>query len=300
MTNVANKRVRGAWTLEKLAERVRKGYGQGSMSSYIPWIGVRDFSSIGTSTRMWSPKTGRMMEFLSNIERDTFLVAEFREDFVDYWEQWPLKRSHTLRAAKRLGYRHSIYFGGKIPLVMTVDGVLTTRGESRVHRKAIDCKHSKDLENPRTLEKLSITRTACHRVSLPHVLITEKAISPQLVRSILWIRMALPKTGEIEPVPNAFEVWPMRLHKRLLERPAHATVSNLCRAFDAEFELPKGFALRCMKLLMWQHLVTMDMHTDRPERTLLTALTISQPKTLLPLTVMQRLQTCLLNFRNRK
>ena len=35
----------------------------------------------------------KKMQFLSNIERDTFLVAEFREDFIDYREQWPLDRS---------------------------------------------------------------------------------------------------------------------------------------------------------------------------------------------------------------
>jgi hypothetical protein len=139
------------WSLPKLAKRIREGYGQGVLSAYVPWIGVRDLSSKGTSTRIWSPKLGRKLQFLSNIERDAFLVAEFRADFLDYWEQYPLDRERTQRAARELGYRHSIYFGTTIPVVMTVDGILSLQGPSGPTRQAIDCKHSTALST-RTLE----------------------------------------------------------------------------------------------------------------------------------------------------
>jgi TnsA endonuclease N terminal len=253
------------WTLKKIAQRIRDGFGQGVLSEYVPWIGVRDISSQGTSTRMWSPKTGRKMQFLSNIERDTFLIAEFREDFVDYWEQWPLDRNWTQWAARRLGYRHPIYIGSTIPVVMTVDAVLT-------RRTTTDCKHSDSLAHPRTSEKLAIARLACERVGLQHILVTEKANRKQLVHNILWVRMALPRSGEKLPLPGAFDLWPMRLHKHLLKSQLdhsirHMTAGDYCRWFERSFALPPGLGLRCMKLLMWQHLVELDMEAPHPERT---------------------------------
>ncbi len=47
------------WTQEKVLARKRDGHGQGTHSSYKPWLTVRDFSSIGTTTRLFSPKLGR-------------------------------------------------------------------------------------------------------------------------------------------------------------------------------------------------------------------------------------------------
>lgn len=270
--------VRG-WTRRKVESRIKNGYGQGEMASYIPWVSVRDLSSRGTSTRLYSSKTGRMMQFLSNIERDTFLMAEFREDFVDYWEQWPLERRDTLWAAERLGVRHPIYPGSSEPVVMTADAVLTRRTPIGVERLVLDCKHSDSLANERTQEKLAITRLALKRLPLPHILVTEQSISQQVIRNILWVRIAVRKQGEVEPFTGAFELWPMRLHRRLLSDQIDkvqraATVAEYCQAFGSEHSLPTGWALRCMKLLMWQHLVTFDLSFPNPAAMDVTGLAI--------------------------
>lgn len=275
------------WSLKKIATRIRKGYGQGELASYIPWIGVRDLSSKGVSTRMWSPKTGRKMQFLSNIERDAFLIAEFREDFVDYWEQWPLDRNWTQWGAARLRYRHPIYVGTRIPVVMTVDGVLTLRKGNHVTRKAIDCKNSDALKNPRTLEKLAIVRTTCERIRMPHLVVTEKQTPPQVVKNILWVRMATVKSGELEPVKGAFDMWPMRMHRHLMRHRndpefAPLPLSRYCRWFDKHYDLPVGLGLRCMKLLMWQHLVEFDLNSPAPEMTPVHALTAKATPRLAP------------------
>lgn len=267
------------WTEKKVAQRIRNGFGQGKLAEYTPWIRIRDLSSQGTSTRLWSPKTGRMMEFLSNIERDTFLVAEFRKDFVDYWEQFPLDRSWTQWAAEQLGYRHPIYVGSVIPVVMTVDGVLSQRCESGVRHTVLDCKHSDGLKGARVMEKLSIARLACERIALPHVLVTEKSANKQLVHNILWVRAALPKAGEKLPVHGAFDFWPMRLHAHLLNSSGSQQSQGLSlveysREFERCFHLPLGLGLRCMKLLIWQHLVELDMETPYPERTRIGSLNI--------------------------
>lgn len=268
--------IRG-WTRERVEWRIKHGYGQGEMASYIPWVKVRDVPSRGTSARMYSSKTGRTMHFLSDIEQNTFLMAEFREDFVDYWEQWPLERRDSLWAAERLGVRHPIYPGGKEPVVMTADAVFTRRTPTGLERRALDCKHSDSLKEARTQEKLAITKLALQRIALPHILVTEQSIGQRAIRNIKWVRIAVRKRGEIEPFAGAFEIWPMRLHKRLLadqadQRRDAYTVAEYCQAFDIEHSLPTGWALRCMKLLMWQHLVKFDLNTLSPATTLVSQL----------------------------
>jgi hypothetical protein len=259
------------WSEKKIDARVRSGYGQGTLASYLPWIGIRDLSSMGTSTRMWSPKTGRMMQFLSNVERDAFLVAEYREDFVDYWEQWPLDRRLTAWAAEHLGFRHPQYIGTTLPVVMTVDAVLTLKRGDGTVRKAVDCKHSSDLPSVRVREKLAITQAACRRQGLPHMVVTEKTHDQQQVKNILWVRIAVKKSGEVEPVHGAFDMWPMRMLRHLManaDKPAHAdlSLSEYCKRFESENSLPTGMGLRCLKLLMWQHLVEFDLSSPAPEK----------------------------------
>jgi len=273
------------WTHKKVLARIKSGHGSGSHADYKPWIGVRDLSSKGVSTRMWSPKTGRMMQFLSNIERDTFLVSEFREDFLDYWEQWPFDVSLTERVASELGYRHPQYFGSTRSVVMTVDGVLTLRKDGSTARRAIDCKHSSELSNPRTLEKLAITKGACEHLRLPHVLVTEEGLNPTVIKNILWVRIATKKAGELELVSGAYDMWPMRMHRHLMgqvskDTSPQAHLSVYCQEFEKEFQLPRGMGLRCMKLLMWQHLVEFDMSVQAPEELPLSALSIRESPSL--------------------
>ena len=269
------------WTLAKIADRARKGYGQGTGSSYVPWIGIRDLSSKGTSTRLWSPKLVRMLQFLSNIERDAFLVAEFRDDFLDYWEQWPLDRERSQRAAEQLGYRHPIYIGTRIQVVMTVDGVLTQRRGKKTVQKVIDCKDSGDLENPRTMEKLAIARRVCLGQHLRHILVTEQSTPPQRIKNIEWVRAAFPKRGEIQPVQDAFSAWPDRMLSDLRRRAQSTTLretalNSYCKSFDTRFDLPNGFALRCIKILMWQHRIEFDLDEPSPERLPLSSLALTQ------------------------
>lgn len=259
------------WTVEKLTKKIRAGHGKGELSSYQPWISIRDLSSRGTSTRLYSPKTGRVMEFLSNVERDTFLIAEFRPDFVDYWEQYPLEPHLTDHAAQQLGYRHPVYPGTSLQAVMTVDAVLTLRQDAQLVRKAIDCKHSSDLANHRTHEKLAIARLACEARRLPHILVTEQHTPAQLVRNILWSRIALPKRGEVELFEGALDILPMRIHRHLLElsqagQLQDTPITQYCKAFDISQALPTGTCLRCFKLLVWHHLVTLDMQAREVER----------------------------------
>jgi hypothetical protein len=271
------------WSENKISKRIRLGFGQGSGSSYKPWIGVRDISSRGTSTRLWSPKVGRTLQFLSNVERDAFLVAEYRDDFLDYLEQHPLERSRTMVAARKLGVRHPVYPGTKTPVVMTIDGLLFLKRGEEVIRRVVDCKHSLGKFNERTLEKLAIVQQVCDDLALPRIAVTELSVPRHQVHNILWCRMAMPRAGEVEPAPRAFEIYPMRMYEHLrvhqmTEFYAEMNVLTYCRLFEesaieSQF-LPAGFGLRCMKILMWTRRVDFDLNAKRPELLLVNQLLV--------------------------
>lgn len=59
------------------------GKGQGELSSYKPWIEVRDFPSLGMFNRVYGITTGRVHHFLSSLELAYFYILKLSEEIVD-------------------------------------------------------------------------------------------------------------------------------------------------------------------------------------------------------------------------
>lgn len=127
----------------KVAKLIALGFGQGTGSNYKPWLSFNDISSRGTTTRLFSPKVDRKMTFFSNVERNAFFVAEHCKTFLDYHEQGPMSTEITLDIARELGVRHPMYRGGRVPAVLTYDGLFFhTEGSPQL----LDCKHSRTAD----------------------------------------------------------------------------------------------------------------------------------------------------------
>ena len=116
------------WTEELIAERVKAGRGRGEGERYAPWLYVQEFSSKGTQTRVPSFKLNRTIHTFSYLERALFLYTEFQDNFLGYAEQYPMDRRVTLGAAKSLVLRHPRYPFTGVPVVMTLDALVTMRG----------------------------------------------------------------------------------------------------------------------------------------------------------------------------
>lgn len=56
------KRSRG-FTDKKYHKWLKEGKGSGELENYKPWLTIQNLSSLGTSTRCLSPKTGRSYNF---------------------------------------------------------------------------------------------------------------------------------------------------------------------------------------------------------------------------------------------
>lgn len=253
------------WTEEKIAQRIREGYGQGEHADYKPWLTIRDFSSHGTTTRIFSPKLQRAVTVFSNIERNGFFVAEFEEAFDDYWEQAPMARDETLDIAGSLGVKHPVYPGTRIPVVMTLDGVLSLRVPSGKKRKVIDCKPESALSNPRVKQKLAINREYARRHGMDYLPYTEFSTPQTVVHNIQWIRMSVPRSGDIPTMPPSADIHRTRLLRGIAHATTfvgpHKTVRDFLVAFDADWHLPQGAALRMLRDLMWTHDIAFDLQT---------------------------------------
>jgi hypothetical protein len=135
-----------AWTEEKIEKRFADGFGQGVGADYKPWLTVgRSTPSLGTSNRSGGRTTGRVHHFLSDIERNAFLIYDWAASVVDIREQFPLDRGETRAIAEAMGVRHPIYPKSDVPVVMTTDFLLDTAVDGRATQVARAVKPSAKL-----------------------------------------------------------------------------------------------------------------------------------------------------------
>src|SRR5450830_1369243 len=164
------------WTEKQIAEMQKAGLGKGTGEHYVPWLTVQSISSVGRSRRMWSDKTKRQHDLLSDVEHDLFLCLEHANDVVDIREQFPLDRQLTQAVADELKIAHPFYPGTQVPTVMTVDFMVTRIHHGTKILEAFNAKTAEEAEDTRSLEKLEIQREVCSQLGINHHLIYDAFI----------------------------------------------------------------------------------------------------------------------------
>ena len=254
------------WTEELITRRFRDGRGRGDKAAYTPWLYVQEFSSSGTQTRIPSLVVDRTVHTFSYIEKALYLVHEFEPGLVDYREQFPMDRRVTLGAAQALGIRHPLYPITRVPVVMSIDAVVTRRRiDGSLEVSAWDAKPDAELENRRVLEKLSLHRAYCAHFRMPHHIFTEQSVTKTRVRNIEWLRGAVPKPGEVETVPGLFDVHRASMLRALATTTFNITVRRFCDGFDRTYGFPAGMALRLFKVLAWERVITLNLDLEEAE-----------------------------------
>ena len=177
-----------AWTEEKIEKRFADGFGQGVSAEYRPWLTVgRSTPSLGTSNRSGGRTTGRVHHFLSDIERNAFLIYDWAATVVDIREQFPLDRGETRAIAEAMGVRHPIYPKSDVPVVMTTDFLLDTVVDGRATQVARAVKQAAKLSDRRVLEKLEIERCYWVGRGVDWVIVTERDLPPVLIENLTWL-----------------------------------------------------------------------------------------------------------------
>lgn len=155
--------------------------GEGFGKDYIPYIKANEINSKGTTVNAIDWKTGRTMEFLSQGEYYVWIILRFNDDVMDIREQFPLELEDTLAIANELGYKHPRDKKTRMTSDLLVDYKNGTQEVFSI--KA----HMKDLENPRTREKLKIEQLYWERRDIKYNTILSNSIDIDTVTNIRLI-----------------------------------------------------------------------------------------------------------------
>jgi len=251
------------WTESEIARRVRLGYGQGTGRGYKSWLTRRDFSSRGITSGLPSWKLGRSLALFSHIERNAFLVAQFHEGFGDYWENWPISRSVSLDIANELGVRHPRYPDTLVPVVMTLDGVLTTGTPEGPRYCVVDCKPDAESDKAAVAAKLAIHREFTRRMGWTYRRYSQESFPDAVVTNLVWLEGAWLDENECRVSTEDYEVLAARFYRDLTKdlagHSSNMVVRDYCYLWDRKCGLTEGCGLRCLRILMLQRLVSFDL-----------------------------------------
>ncbi|EFI70147.1 Tn7-like transposition protein A [Lysinibacillus fusiformis ZC1] len=243
------------WTEEKIARYIKLGKGQGELSEYTPWLNVQDFSSKGNVTRLNGWKTKRQHEFFSNLERSYFFLLDWSDDVLDIREQFPIDRELTFKIAEEKSIPHSIDNKNNTIIPMTTDFFITLIQNKRRVYLARTVKPSKDLEDPRIIEKFEIEREYWEKKGINWGIITEKELPEGLVKNIQWVHKFYFLDCEEDEL-LALEL--LKVIKFNVKR-LNIKIISLCNKFDEEYNLEVGTALTYIKHLIARKMIVFNM-----------------------------------------
>lgn len=247
--------IRIKWTEEKVRKFVKEGRGRGTLSSYLPWLDIREFNSLGEATNEWSDKVGRSITLLSGLERKVFVVLDWLPQVTDFWEQFPLDRDAAMKLAQNIGIAYPHH--GKVPAVLTVDFMVTLQREEKQKLVALDIKPKAQIDkNEKVFKNLELHRAYCEQAGIDHFILTEEQIPETLSTNLIQMRGA-EKT--ISDEPHRAELF-VRVREIVKAAIAHAdpslTLQQLAEHLDTHLDLDTGTAwLACMQLIIRRQII---------------------------------------------
>ena len=144
--------------------------------AYKPFILIQDVPSLGRSSRLRGIKTGRQHEFLSDLERNYFMILEFSDFVLDIREQFQLELKETLLIAEDLGIKHPTHPVTKEPITMTSDFCITQKKGETTEDIIRTTKYKQDLIDRRVIEKFQIEKTYWQSKGIHWGIVTEDEV----------------------------------------------------------------------------------------------------------------------------
>lgn len=248
---------RYTWTEEKIARFYKEGRGSGELSNYLPWLEIGNVSSDGRSHRARGWKTNRIHHFLSDLELSYFYYLEWSKKVIDIREQFPIDRESTLKIASEKNIDHSIETVNQTPIVMTTDFLITSRVENKTILIARSIKPSKELEDPRVIQKLEIERQYWEDRDVEWALIDEKVMSAEFTSNMKYIHgyYHLENSSEEEMSLHFLDF----IAKEKRFNPTFQLI-NCCKKFDTTYNLEDGASIHYLRhLYARQYVEAIDM-----------------------------------------
>lgn len=235
------------------AKWIKQGRGAGHGADYLPWITVRDLASRGRSHRVFGHTCQRTHHLLSDLELAVFLLLEWREATIDIREQFPLRFEETQALACEAGIKHPEVQG--IDQIMSSDFLVNTN-DSNYLKFALQAKYAKDLDDPRTIEKLELERRYWQSKDVPWQIVTEKDIPQVVFQNINWLYPAQRDEIEEEPLLDRVD-----FYQHALATNADLTIIELTRKLDKAYGMDLGESLLELRQLMAKRYFKFDIFT---------------------------------------
>lgn len=237
-----------SWNKSKYESYIKAGRGQGEGSAYLPWISIHDFSSLGMVSRIAGHKTGRVHHFLSRNELDYFFLLEWSDKVLDIREQFPLIDIElAVDIAQKTGIAYPRDNVSGFPYTLTCDFMITAADGLKVRT----IKHSSDLQNKRTIEKLEIERRYWQCMEVDWKIVTENEIPKQKCLNIEWLYTSAEVPGYLDNQQFRSEL----VDKIYAGTPIITAVEN----FDKQSGLPSGSGILLLKNMLWHKDLVCDM-----------------------------------------
>ncbi len=253
------KRKRG-FTDNKYERKLKEGRGSGHGKEYKPWLTIQDVPSNGRSTRIKGITTGRQHDFLSDMERNYFLIVEYSKQVKDIQEQYPLlPREETIAISNQLNIKHPTDPNTSVPIVMTTDFLITIVKNDKFVKLARTVKSKKDLEDKRQMEKFEIERVYWNRRGIDWGIVTEAEINKILAQNILSVH----KFKELDDKIgfSMFTITKLNnLVKNYIKRlKGSGTIREISDKFDNDMVCEQGSGLSIFKHLIINHIIDIDL-----------------------------------------
>jgi hypothetical protein len=253
------------WSEEAISRLQNEGRGKGRGPTYEPWIRITDFYSEGRTHEPYSHKTKRHHQLLSDGEYDAFVMLEWARNVVDIREQYPLDREISLEIAKELGIKHQYYPGTHIPLVLTVDLLVTKMCGAEETLEAFSVKVAADLENRTVIERLEVERATCQALSVPYHLLVKEHLPKTKLKNLGWIRSAQLDEDRTELYEGFYEEQKALMVQDIAAVRYDGSLVDYCTNYDRRYSVESGTGLRVARMLMSQRTLSMDLNNPEPQ-----------------------------------
>ncbi|WP_018123630.1 heteromeric transposase endonuclease subunit TnsA [Desulfovibrio oxyclinae] len=233
---------------------LKEGRGAGRGAAYKPWLTVRDIPSQGRSHRIFGHKSQRTHHLFSDLELAVFLILEWQTDIMEIREQFPLQQEVTKELSTKHGIAHPSIRG--VPQYLSSD-FLVNSSRSDIPKFALQVKYSSELAKPRVIEKLELERRYWKQKSVPWFLVTQKQVSPVVIKNIDWLYSA-----QRDSIPDESLVHRVSFYSYQFEKNPNMPVIGLAKMLDVNYEMPNGESLTEIRQLLAQRFFTFDIHQE--------------------------------------
>lgn len=236
---------------QQVARWQKEGRGNGTGSSYKPWLTVRDVSSKGRSHRAFGRVAKRIHHLLSDLELAVLLILDWDSRTEDIREQFPLRIEETQALAEGAGIKHPAK--GKEPAYMTTDFLVDT-SKAGMTQFALQAKYATDLDDRRTVEKLEIERLYWQSKGVPWFIVTEREIPIAVFKNIDWLYQYMDDQELTESTAETLEHY---LHHFSLN--PDQSIIEIAKTLDRAYGMKPGESLGQIRRLMAQRQLSFDI-----------------------------------------